>query len=433
VCKAKVNARHTAPVERALIAAVAKRFAGPDALDPSNSAPLLRAYVTAMRDVAARYPRDADVQTMFAEGLMNTNPWKLWNADGTPGAGTPEILSALRRAMALQPRHPGANHYWIHAVEASPNPAQALKSAKLLEGMMPAAGHLEHMPAHIMQRVGRYEEAAEANRKGADADLAYLKETAPPDYYPMYLIHNYLFLASSAAMEGRSAETISALRTALKFMPEPMLLATPGFDWSAGYLYDGLVAFGLWDEMLKEPAPNPKLTGETINYLQARGTALAMKGRGGEAQTALGSADALIAVVPADATQGFNAARDVYAIGQLKAQARVASVAGRHDKAIGLLKQASAMDAKLAYDEPRDMFFPVTHLLGAELLAGGQAAEAEATYRDDLRRFPNDGWALFGLARALQAQGKTADAAAARSAFERAWRRADVALTASAY
>src|SRR5215213_4922017 len=196
--KAQANAAAATPVEQALIAALARRFDGPKALDPSNSAPLLAAYVTAMEDVARRFPDDLDVQTMLAEGLMNTNPWKLWTADGKPGLGTPAILAALQKVLAKDPKHPGANHYWIHAVEASLDPARAVPSADALVGMMPAAGHLEHMPAHIFQRVGRYEEAADANRKGAAADVAYLGLTAPPDYYPMYLIHNYQFLAWSA-------------------------------------------------------------------------------------------------------------------------------------------------------------------------------------------------------------------------------------------
>ena len=127
--------------------------------------------------------------------------------------------------------------------------------------MMPAAGHLEHMPAHILQRVGRYEEAAEANRKGAAADLAYLKETAPPDYYPMYLIHNFQFLASSAGMEGRRAETIAALKDARAHIPDELLFGMPGLDWSASFIYDGYTKFGMWDEMLKEPAPEPEVAG----------------------------------------------------------------------------------------------------------------------------------------------------------------------------
>ena len=206
VRKAEANARRATPVERALIAAVARRYRGAGEVDPSNSKPLLTAYVDAMRRVAARYPGDLDVQTMYAEALMNTNPWKLWKDDGTANPGTRKSWQRFDECSTRIPKHPGANHYYIHALEASQHPELAVKSAEALEGMMPAAGHLEHMPAHILQRVGRYEEAAEANRKGAAADLAYLKETSAPDYYPMYLIHNFQFLASAGGMEGRRAE-----------------------------------------------------------------------------------------------------------------------------------------------------------------------------------------------------------------------------------
>ena len=433
VRRAEANARRTTPVERALIAAVAKRYRGTGEVDPSNSKPLLNAYVGAMRGVAARYPNDLDVQTMYAEALMNTNPWKLWNADGTPNPGTEQIVGVLRHVLARNPQHPGANHYYIHAVEASQHPEQAVPSAEMLEGMMPGAGHLEHMPAHILQRVGRYEEAAEANRKGAAADLAYLKETAPPDYYPMYLIHNFQFLAASAGMEGRRAETIQALRDARQHMPDAMLLAMPGFDWGASFIYDGLVKFGMWDEMLKEPAPNPQLPGATISYLQSRATALAATGKMGDAKAELAKAEKLIPAVPADATQGNNQAHPVYDIGELKAQARVASAEGRRGVAIRLLTESVGLEDKLAYNEPNDMLFPTRHLLGAELLAAGKPAEAEAVFREDLKRHPNNGWALNGLAQALGAQKKDAEAAAARKQFEQAWNRADVKLASSVF
>ena len=236
--------------------------------------------------------------------------------------------------LKRDPKHPGANHYYIHAVEASPHPEQALRSAEVLDGMMPAAGHLEHMPAHILQRVGRYEEAAEANRKGAAADLAYLKETAPPDYYPMYLIHNFQFLANAAGMEGRRAETIEALKECAEAHARRYVLAMPGFDWSASFIYDGYTKFGMWDDMLSEPAPNPKLPGATISYLQSRATALAATGRLDEARAELAKTEKLIAAVPAEATQGNNAAKPLYEIGQLKAQARIAAREGKRDEAI---------------------------------------------------------------------------------------------------
>ncbi|HEX8450279.1 MAG TPA: hypothetical protein VF652_11875 [Allosphingosinicella sp.] len=429
--KARANAGSASPVEQALIAALAKRFDGPRPLDPTNSAPLLAAYVKAMEEVARRFPDDLDIRTMLAEGLMNTNPWKLWSADGKPGPGTPAILAALGAVLARDPGHPGANHYWIHAVEASTDPAQALASAEALVGMMPAAGHLEHMPAHIFQRVGRYAESAEANRKGAAADVAYLGLTAPPDYYPMYLIHNYQFLAYAAAMEGRRSETVKALRDARAAVPDSMLLAMPGLDWGIGYLYDGMARFGRWDEILAEPAPNPKLPGLTVAWLQARATALAARGRIGEAKAVLSELERAIAATPAEATQGMNSARPLYEIAALKAKARIAVAEGRRNSAIPALREAVAKEDGLAYNEPSDEFFPVRHLLGAALLDAGRPAEAESVYREDLRRHPANGWALQGLARALEAQGKKAQVEWAH--FEEAWRNADTALTASAF
>jgi tetratricopeptide (TPR) repeat protein len=431
--KARANARRATPVERALIEAVRKRYAGAAQVDPSNSKPLLSAYVDAMRAVAANYPNDLDVQTMYAEGLMNTNPWKLWKQDGTENPGTAQILDRLQYVLKRDPKHPGANHYYIHAVEASQHPEQAVPSAEALTGMMPAAGHLEHMPAHILQRVGRYEEAAEANRKGAAADLAYLKKTAPPDYYPMYLIHNFQFLGASAGMEGRRAEAVEALRMAREHMSDAMLLAMPGFDWGAGFVYDAMVKFGMWDEMLAEPAPNEKLPGATIHYLQARATALAAKGRLDEARAELANAEKLIAATPNDATQGNNEARPLYAIGQLKAQAKLATAQGRHDEAIALLTQAVGLEDKLAYNEPNDTIFPTRHILGAELLSVAKTAEAEAVFREDLKDHPNNGWSFYGLSLALAAQKKDTEAAEARRQFEQAWRKADVKLATTAF
>ena len=433
VRKAEANARRATPVERALIAAVGKRYRGNSEVDPSNSKPLLGAYVDAMKQIASRYPNDFDVQTMYAEGLMNTNPWKLWNDDGTQNPGTQQILDALKYVLNRDPMHPGANHYYIHAIEASPHPEQALPSAEVLNGMMPSAGHLEHMPAHILQRIGRYEDAAEANRKGAAADLAYLRETAPPDYYPMYLIHNFQFLGGAAGMEGRRAETIAALKEARAHIPDQMLFGMPGLDWSASFIYDGYIKFGMWGDMLNEPAPNPRLPGATISYLQSRATALAATGKIDEAKAVLAQTEKLIAPVPAEATQGNNVAKPLYEIGQIKAQARIASAQGYREEAIRLLTDAVGLEDKLAYNEPSDMIFPTRHVLGAELLAAGRPAEAEVVYREDLKRHPDNGWAYLGLSQAFAAQKKDADAAAAKQSFEKAWHKADVRLPSSAF
>ena len=423
--KARAKAAKSTPVERALISALATRFAGPEPLDPANSAPRLAAYVAEMRKVARRFPHDNDVQTLFAEALMNTNPWKLWNADGSPGLGTPEIVDTLQKVLAADPGHPGANHYLIHAVEASKDPERALRSAEALKDMMPGAGHLVHMPSHILQRVGRYEEAAQANRLGAAADLAYLKKTAPPDYYPMYLVHNYQFLAFAAAMEGRSAEAISASRAARSAMSDTMLLSMPGLDWSIGYLYDALIRFGQWDGMLAEQVPDPRLAGLSISFHQARATALAATGRTPEAERELAAAQALMGSVPSDAVQGMNAAQSVYEIGQRKAAARLAAAKGDLGTTIALLQEATVLEDKLAYNEPEDVFFPVRHLLGAALIDAGRAPEAEAVFREDLKRHPNNGWALTGLKTALAAQKRENEIGSVILQLHEAWAHAD--------
>jgi tetratricopeptide (TPR) repeat protein len=265
--------------------------------------------------------------------------------------------------------------------------------------MTPAAGHLEHMPAHIMQRVGRYEEASETNRKGAAADLAYLAKTKPLDYYNLvYTAHNYQFLAFSAAMEGRSEEALKAARNAREFVTDDLIATMPGMDWPFSEVYSVLVRFGRWEEMIAEPAPNPSFKALTGGYLYAKATALAAKGRVGEAKGAVVDLEKLAGELPARAPAGSNTARDVLTVGALVAKARIAGAQDEPEEAINLLRQAVAKEDQLAYYEPADWFFPVRHLLGAELLKAGHAKEAEAVYRADLKRHPANGWALAGSA-----------------------------------
>lgn len=429
--RARAHAAGATPVEQALIAALARRFLGPKPLDPSNTGPVLTGYAQAMGAVAKRFPNDLDVQVMHAEAIMNMNPWKLWNQDGTPAPGTIDAVQALEAVIARDTLHPGANHYYIHAIEASRHPEKALPSAERLKAMMPGAGHMVHMPAHILQLVGRYEESAEANRKGAAADIAYFGKTRPLDYYPMYTAHNYQFLASSAAMEGRRAETLSALRQARTMAPDEMLLAMGNLDWTIGYLYDAYVRFGQWDAMLAEPAPNPKLHGLTVGYWSDRAIALAAKGQISEAEASAATMDKAIAAAPADYQGGMNMAKPLFEIAALRARARIAQAKGDVASAVGLLTQAVAIEDRLAYNEPTDEFFPTRHLLGAALLAAGKPAEAEAAYREDLKRNPANGWALYGLATALDAQKR--DAGTTRTEQAKAWRHADTPLTASAF
>jgi tetratricopeptide (TPR) repeat protein len=431
--QAQKYAGQATPVEQALIGALAKRYQNAQPLDPSNEGPVLAAYAQAMKAVAASFPDDTDVQVMTAEAMMNINAWKLWTLDGAPAPGTEEILAILENALAKDPQHPGANHYYIHAVEASPNPGKAVVAAERLPGMMPAAGHLEHMPAHIMQRVGRYEDAAEANRRGVAADLAYYAATKPLDYYGMYTAHNYQFLAFSAAMEGRKAEMIEAARKSRAIISDDLLAAMPGIDWYVGHLYTVMTRFGLWDEILAEPAPNTNLIGLTGAFLYAKAVASAAKSRVDDAKIQLAALERLAAAIGPDDGAGLNRLQDVLAVAVLTARARIALAEGAQNDAIGLLREAVTKEDQLAYDEPADWFVPTRHLLGAVLIKAGRDADAEVVYRDDLRRHPSNGWALFGLVQSLEMRGRSADASAVRQQFDAAWKNADVTLVASAY
>ena len=431
--KAQESAARASAVEQGLIGALAARYPGPQPPAAAESDAVLTGYAAAMRSVAERFPDDLDVQTLCAESEMNVHAWKLWTADGQPVAGTLQIEKRLESVLQRSPGHPGANHYYIHVMEASPAPGKALASAERLRGMMPSAGHLEHMPAHIMQRLGRYEEAAEANRRGVAADQAYLRATAAPDYYRMYLAHNYAFLAFSAAMEGRKAETLAAVQSVPQTVPLEMMLAMGDSGWSLAQQYAALVRFGLWDEMIAQLAPDPRASGLTAGYLYGRGVALAARGRIDEARGALAGLQKLGVTVAAEAAAGFNTLRDVLSVAQPIVAARIAASEERGEEALTLLAQAVAAEDRLSYNEPADWFFPARHLLGAQLLLAGQATRAEQVYREDLRRNPGNGWALRGLAAALTAQGRAADAARARHELDAAWRYADIRLPGSAF
>jgi tetratricopeptide (TPR) repeat protein len=431
--KAQENVGRATPVEQALIGALAKRYPSAKPLDPSTIRPVLVAYAAAMKGVAREYPQDLDVQTLYAESLMNINAWKLWDAQGAPGPDTLEIVATLESVLARDPHHAGANHYYVHAMEASPHPEKALESAERLKSAMPSAGHLVHMPSHILQRVGRYEESAEANRKAVVADDAYSARAVPPDYYPMYTAHNYQFLAYSAAMEGRKAETLAATNRSRELISDEMLLSMPGGDWYIAEMYAARVRFGLWKELLAMPAPNPKLPGLTAGYLYARGVALASTGRLDEARKALGDLQKLAATIPADTPAGQNTLKDMLEVAIPMVKARIAAAQHSAGESVSWLRKAAAAEDHIAYDEPKNWFFPARHVLGAQLLQMGKADEAEAVYRQDLQQNPHNGWALFGLSAALKNQGKTAAAAEAAQQFATAWKHADVALVASAF
>ena len=431
---AEANAAAASPVERALIAALGKRYPSPQPLDSTSELPVLTAYAAAMKQVASDYPDDLDVATLYAESLMDLHAWKLWSSDGQPAPGTLEVVATLEAVLKRNPLHVGANHYYVHAIEASPHPEKALVSAGRLDSLVPAAGHLVHMPAHILERLGRYEDAAEANRRASRADDAYTAKAQPPDYYPlMYTAHNHQFRAYATAMEGRRAETIEAVDASRNTVTDAMLKEMPGSDWYVAELYTARVRFGLWDELLALPAPSTKLPGLVTGHLFGRTVALAATGRIAEARQSLAAFKAFAAAVATDAGAGQNTLKDVLAIAVPVAEARIANAELDTTAEIALLRQAIVAEDRLAYDEPKNWFYPARHILGAALLKSGAAPEAERVYRDDLRLSPANGWALHGLATALRAEGKQSETAATERALKAAWAHADVDLSSSVF
>ena len=429
---ARERSARARPVEQSLIVALATRYQGPKSIDAASQQPLNEAFAAAMRDVARAHPDDDDVQVIFAESLMDVNPWHLWTLDGKPAPGTEEIVVTLEKVLSRSSGHPGANHYYIHAVEASMRPDRAVPAAERLPGLMPAAGPIVHMPAHIFQRVGRYGDASEANRRAVKADEAYLARTRPPGYYPMYLGHNHGFLAYAASMLGRSEESLRAARGSTKAIPPEMLDMMPGMDFFASEPLLVMVRFAKWNEILAEPRPPEKYPTLTGLWLHARGMALASTGRTSEARAAMRELRTLATKIPPDVRAGQNPASAMCRLGADAIEARIAERARSWKPAIAAWTRAVAQQDGFAYDEPADWFYPMRHYLGAALLDARKPKEAEAVFREDLRRNPGNGWALHGLAAALAAQGKRDEAAATRAKFEEAWKEADIKLTRAA-
>lgn len=419
-------------VERALIAALAHRVPGPEYLDPAHMQPYAEQYAQAMREVAQRFPDDDDVQVLAAEAAMNVSPWRLWSLDGEPAPGTEEIVRTLETVLARSPRHPGANHFYIHAVEASRDPGRAIPSAERLPGLMPGAGHVVHMPAHIFQRVGRYADASEANRRAIDVDRRYLDRVTPPGYYPMYLGHNYGFLAYSSAMEGRRAESLEAARQSARTAPRDIVCSMPGMDFFLSEPLLVMVRFGMWDELLDEPAPEERYPVLAALYHHARGMALASRDRPDEARAELAAIAEISAQIPEEMLAGLNTGRTVLELAAAVLEARIAESTGASD-AIDRWQHAVALEDRLAYNEPADWFYSTRPFLGAALLDARRPRDAEAVFRADLERHPENGWALFGLARALRDQRRARDAEAAEVRFRLAWAHADVTLDRAAF
>ena len=426
--KAEKLAKKASPVERELIHALAKRYASPP---PKDRKALNQAYADAMREVWRNHPADADVGALFADAMMNLRPWHLWTSAGEPQPGTAEIMATLEKVMALQPDHPGATHFYIHTVEASPFPELALPAADRLRNRVPGAGHLVHMPAHIDIRVGHYAAAILANQKGIAADSQWISAGG---FYTMYRAHNFHFLAYAAMFDGQQALALEAARDMVAQVPLEVIRAYPDFmEAYFGVPYHVLVRFGLWQQMLSEPAPPADFFTTTATWHYGRTVALASLGRVDEAAREFGELQTACAAIPESRLFGNNTARGVMDIGLATAEGELEYRRGNYQHAFDLLYKGVALDDSLQYDEPWGWMMPVRHALGALLLEQNRLAEAEVVYREDLRRHPNNGWALKGLAECLEKTGRTGEAELATAKFNDAWARSDIRIQASCF
>jgi tetratricopeptide (TPR) repeat protein len=421
---------HSSSRERALIKALAARYAADGAGDRSV---LNRAYATAMEKVAARFAGDPDIATLFADAQMNTMPWDYWQKDGSPKAETGQVLALLESIIARNPDHPGALHYHIHLLEASKDPDRAERSADRLGSLMPAAGHMVHMPAHIYIRVGRYADAAEANERAIRADEDYLSQCQAQGLYPVsYYPHNLHFLWAAATLEGRKTVAVEAARQVAAKVPHHHAGA---LAWTADFPVTPMLAyarFGLWQDALTEPRPPATEPYATGIWHYARGRAFVARNQLDRAALEL---TALKSVMQHQAFA--STLKDLPLLTNLQIASRVvegelAAQQGDDDTAIHVLREAVAIEDGLPYSEPPIWHQPTRQVLGAVLLEAGRPADAEEVYREDLKVFRENGWSLFGLMESLKAQlHRSLEAAEIERRFEKAWARADVTLRSS--
>lgn len=419
--------------ERDYIDALALRFTG----KPDDRAAADQAYAGAMRILQETYPDDLDAATLYAEAVMDLRPWNYWTRDGRPYDQTHEIINALDRVLAKNPEHPGALHYWIHLWEASNTPEKAEAAADRLLPLAPAAGHLVHMPGHIYQRVGRYADAMKANQLAIVADEDYITQCRAQGLYPLgYYPHNVHFLWFAASMAGQSKIAIDSAYKTAQAIPQDAVKQIPilqSFLLTPDY---ALVRFGRWDDILSAPAPrvDTMFTRGVRHY--ARGMAFIRKKDFGAAKKEIEAVRKIAndpKLIETPSSMSMNQADSVLRVAVTVLDGELAAARGNYDAAVAHLDKAVRYNDSLVYTEPDDWHQPVRHALGAVLLDAGRPAEAEAVYWDDLRRNPKNGWALFGLAKALHAQNKHDQAKLVEADFKKVWADADVTLTASRF
>jgi tetratricopeptide (TPR) repeat protein len=428
IAKASELAGNASPAEKAYIAAMALRFPADPAADHRLAA---ERYRNAMSDVVKQFPDDLDAATLFAEAGMDLHPWGLWHPDGTPEGGTEDIIAALESVIKRDPNHMGAIHYYIHAVEASPNPERALAAANRLAALAPAAGHLVHMPGHIYIRTGDFEAAVKTNHLAAAADRDYMKANGAAGMYgAMYYSHNLHFIAACSSMNGNYADARKAAEM-LAAHVGPHVKDLPPLEGFMTVPIAVEVRFQKWDQILAMPQPETAMQTTTVFWHFARGMALAAKGKVAEAEV-----EQHIVSEAADKTppgQIFampvnNKAKDVLTIAANVLGAKIALAKHDSANALSMLRRAVAVQDTLKYDEPPDWFYPVRESLGAVLLLDGNAVEAEKVFREDLERNPRNPRSLFGLSEALRAQDRAYDAQFVDKQFQSNWKSAEIKL-----
>jgi tetratricopeptide (TPR) repeat protein len=430
--RARALEAKASPEERAWIEALATRYS-PDPKADRHA--LDEAFATAMGRLWQTYPDDLDAGVFYAEAMMDTQPWDYWELDGvTPKGHAREIVATLERIIERAPTHPGALHLYIHAVEATTTPERAEAAADRLETLMPGAGHIVHMPSHIYYRVGRYADADRVNELAAQVDEAYLAACKAQGYYPAgYYGHNIHFLWTSSEMEGRYQASLDAARRLVKAVDAWNLAPRmPTAELYALTPLATLLRFEKWDAVLAEPAPPKALVLDRAFDLYAKGTAYAAKGDVASAKAARSELEAVMAVSDFGRYDSFGVpARAMAALGLDLLDGEIARAQGDFGAAVGHFQAAQRIERSIPYSEPPWWHQPVSHVLGAALLQAHRPAEAEAVYRESLKTYRRDGWALFGLAQALDAEGKHDEAAQTRKQFDAVWGRADVRLTSS--
>lgn len=419
-------------LEQDLIRALTTRYSA----DPeADTAQLNEAYRQAMSEVARKYPDHPEVQTLYADAIMNTMPWNYWDEAGNPRPHTLEAKAALEKAIQLDPDHPGAHHYYIHLLEL-PDPDRAVPSAETLESLMPAAGHMVHMPSHIYIRVGRYEDAVRVNQLAIAADEDYISQCYSQGIYPLgYYPHNIHFLWSAASLIGQSETALAAARSTAEKVPVGEMADLHFLQDFASTPLLAYLRFGKWNQILTFPAPRAEIKHLNLIRHYARGIAFVRKGNLAEAREELEALEAL------QADQGLadivatahNSSDRIAGVAQAVVAGEIAAASGDYAQAIAHLERAVALEDALTYTEPSAWHIPPRQNLGAVLLDAGAPAEAEAVYRQDLAKLRQNGWSLHGLSQALEAQGKTAEAAKIREEFNRVWNSSDIPIQRSVF